>query len=286
MAVFKFRDRRKNSSGTYDIYHPETEADLVVFDDGDTFQQKFDAGGLNGNDGNDGQRGTRWKTGTAITGTSTTAKVFSGSGITDALPGDMYLNTSYSYVYECVIGGAAGVATWRYICSIKGATGSTGATGLTGATGAAGQRGGQWLTGTLLSGTSSTTGAYSHSSMPASLVGDIYLNTSYGYVYQCTTAGTGSTAKWTYKGSIRGTTGNPGTTTWAGITDKPSAFPPASHTHAAGSVTAGTFAATEVKAKSGTDYSTARVRSIYAGTADMTAGSSTLASGEIYLVYE
>ncbi len=82
----------------------------------------------------------------------------------------------------------------------KGATGSTGPQGPKGATGTAGQRGSQWLTGTLLSGTSSTTGAYSHSSMPASLVGDMYLNTTYGYFYQCTTAGTGSAAKWTYKG--------------------------------------------------------------------------------------
>ncbi len=60
----------------------------------------------------------------------------------------------------------------------------------------------------------------------------------------------------------------------------------ASHSHAASAISAGTFAATGVKAKSGTDYSTARVRNIRAGTADLTAGSSTLTSGDIYLVYE
>lgn len=43
---------------------------------------------------------------------------------------------------------------------------------------------------------------------------------------------------------------------------------------------------TAVKAASGTDYSVARIRNIYAGTSDMTAGSSALASGNIYLVYE
>lgn len=37
---------------------------------------------------------------------------------------------------------------------------------------------------------------------------------------------------------------------------------------------------------SGTDYSTPRLRNIRAGTADMTAGTSALNSGEIYLVYE
>ncbi len=78
--------------------------------------------------------------------------------------------------------------------------GPQGPKGPAGVAGAAGQRGTQWRTGTLLSGAGSTTGAYYSSSMPASLVGDMYLNTSYGYIYQCTIAGTGSAAKWTYKG--------------------------------------------------------------------------------------
>lgn len=68
--------------------------------------------------------------------------------------------------------------------------------------------GSQWYTGTAISGTSTTTGAYSYSACPLVKVGDCYLNTSYGYVYQCTTAGSGTSAKWTYKGSIRGATGS------------------------------------------------------------------------------
>lgn len=39
-------------------------------------------------------------------------------------------------------------------------------------------------------------------------------------------------------------------------------------------------------ATEGTDYAVRRLRNIYAGTSDMTAGSSALASGAIYLVYE
>lgn len=39
-------------------------------------------------------------------------------------------------------------------------------------------------------------------------------------------------------------------------------------------------------AKTGTDYSTKRVRNIYAGTADLTPGTSALDSGTIYIVYE
>ena len=68
----------------------------------------------------------------------------------------------------------------------------------------------------------------------------------------------------------------------------------ASHTHLSADITslvaskisAGTFSATGVMAKSGTDYSTARVRNIKAGTADLTAGTSALTSGDIYFVYE
>ena len=57
-------------------------------------------------------------------------------------------------------------------------------------------------------------------------------------------------------------------------------------TLAASKINAGTFAATGVKAKSGTDYTTARVRNIQASTTDLTAGSSALTNGDIYLVYE
>lgn len=60
----------------------------------------------------------------------------------------------------------------------------------------------------------------------------------------------------------------------------------ASHNQAASTITAGTFAATGVKAMNGTDYTTARVRNIQASTTDLTAGSSSLSNGGIYLVYE
>ena len=53
----------------------------------------------------------------------------------------------------------------------------------------------------------------------------------------------------------------------------------------ANNVTAGTLP-TGVKASTATDYGTARLRNIKAGTIDLTAGFSSLANGEIYLVYE
>lgn len=71
--------------------------------------------------------------------------------------------------------------------------------------------GSQWYTGTAMSDTS-TSSTYSYTSCPLVKVGDIYLNTSYGYIYQCTTAGSGSSAKWNYKGTIRGPQGATGAT--------------------------------------------------------------------------
>lgn len=72
--------------------------------------------------------------------------------------------------------------------------------------------GSHWYTGTAMSGTSTAT-TYSYSACPQVKLGDIYLNTTYGYVYQCTTAGSGTTAKWTYKGSIKGAAGSNATVT-------------------------------------------------------------------------
>lgn len=90
-----------------------------------TFTVKNGSKGSKGDDGSNGIRGSRWSTGTAITGTSTTAAVFSGTGIADALINDMYLNTSTGYIYKCTAAGTASVAKWVYEGSIKGPTPST-----------------------------------------------------------------------------------------------------------------------------------------------------------------
>lgn len=73
-----------------------------------------------------GERGSNWYYGTAITGISTAGNVFTGTGIIDALERDYYLNTSTGYVYYCILGGAANIAKWKYIGSIKGEKGDTG----------------------------------------------------------------------------------------------------------------------------------------------------------------
>ena len=53
----------------------------------------------------------------------------------------------------------------------------------------------------------------------------------------------------------------------------------------ANKVNSGTLVS-DVKATNGTDYTTSRLRNIYAGTGDLTAGTSSLANGSIYLMYQ
>ena len=69
---------------------------------------------------------SQWKSGTGITGTSTTPTAFPSSGITMSNVGDMYLNASTSNTYRCTTSGAAAVALWVYVSNIKGATGAAG----------------------------------------------------------------------------------------------------------------------------------------------------------------
>lgn len=54
-------------------------------------------------------------TGTKITGTSTTAKVFRNSDVRRAAAGDTYKNKSTGHVYRCTEGGGPSDAKWRYV---------------------------------------------------------------------------------------------------------------------------------------------------------------------------
>lgn len=67
------------------------------------------------------------------------------------------------------------------------------------------------------------------------------------------------------------------------ISDFPSTMPPSAHNQAASTITAGTLAGQVVaNASAVATLGTKQVRNIYAGTAELTAGSSALPSGDIY----
>lgn len=70
--------------------------------------------------------GAQWYSGGNITGNSTTPTTFLNSGITYAVEGDMYLNTSTQNTYRCVESGDSSSAKWVYVNNIKGVHGDTG----------------------------------------------------------------------------------------------------------------------------------------------------------------
>lgn len=72
--------------------------------------------------------------------------------------------------------------------------------------------GSHWYRGTAMSGTSTTANAYSYSACPQVKLNDLYMNTSNGNVYACTKAGSGTSAKWTYQGCMKGPQGATGAT--------------------------------------------------------------------------
>ena len=98
-------------------------SNVYTFSDNSTITVK---NGSKGSAGTKGTRGSVINYGTAITGTSATATIFGGSGLTSSLVGDMYMNTSTSYLYRCTVAGNASTAKWVYVGSMKGATGAKG----------------------------------------------------------------------------------------------------------------------------------------------------------------
>lgn len=71
------------------------------------------------------------------------------------------------------------------------------------------------------------------------------------------------------------------------ITDFPTTMTPAAHNQAASTITAGTLAGkVRANASAITTLGDGQVRDIYAGTTDMVAGSTTMNTGAIYIMYE
>ena len=102
-------------------------------------QGQTGATGATGPKGATGTRGSLWYNGTGITGTSSTAAIFTGSGVSAALVGDYYINTGTGAdrgrVYRCTVSGATAAAKWVYAGTIVGPQGPQGIAGPTGPAG-------------------------------------------------------------------------------------------------------------------------------------------------------
>lgn len=107
-------------------------SNVYTFSDGSTITVKNGSKGSTGATGSPGAAGKNgsngtsaiWFTGTAVTGTATSATAFTVSG---SKAGDMYLNTSTYNVYR-----ASATNSWIYVCNIKGTKGADGKNGTNG----------------------------------------------------------------------------------------------------------------------------------------------------------
>lgn len=64
-------------------------------------------------------RGSMWYQGTKMTGQNTEGVIFPETGITEALKGDKYQNSETNDLYECIKGGAADIAQWKWYGNIS-----------------------------------------------------------------------------------------------------------------------------------------------------------------------
>lgn len=166
-----------------------------------TFTVKNGSKGSTGSTGSTGTRGSVINWGTAITGTSTTATIFSGSGLTSSLVNDLYINTSTWNIYQCITSGSASVAKWTYKGNIKGTTGTTGLKGETGDQGvsiskveqtttSSADAGTNVVTVTLSNGVTSTFNVKNGSKGSTGTAGTSVTISSTSVAYQTSTSGT------------------------------------------------------------------------------------------------
>jgi hypothetical protein len=131
--------------------------------------------------------------------------------------GDFYINTASNFIF-----GPKATGVWPSGTSIVGSQGDPGEAGAPGAPGADGADGADGKT--ILYGAIDPT--------TEGVDGDFYINTASNFIFGPKAAGV-----WPAGTSIVGPKGDPGTTTWAGITDKPATFPSDAHTHPISQVT-------------------------------------------------
>lgn len=116
--------------------------------------------------------------GTGISGTVETPTKYSSSGISNAIPGDLYFNTSTYETFMCVVGGNADTAMWMYRTTFNYGDANT------------------WYSGTIIDGENDI---YPTSGITAAVVNDYYFNTNTGDIFRCIKDGSPTEAVWEYE---------------------------------------------------------------------------------------
>lgn len=260
--------------------------------------------GETGDTGATGQRGSKWFDGTGITGTSTAETVFSESGITEAFVDDQYLNTENGNTYRCTLGGDAATAKWVYTGNLKGPRGE-----VAGSDTALSSTSENPLQNKVIYSElgkklntdgdgSNVTTAFTAATSRTNIATGEKLSVLFGKIAKFfadlkTVAFSGSYADLSNKPTIpaavavKGNTESSYRTGNVNLTPANIGAAPASHNQAASTITAGTLGGAVVaNATAVATLGTKQVRNIYAGTAELTAGSSALPTGDIYIQYE
>ena len=143
-----------------------TSADAVSFADGQTFQQKLNAGTLKGAKGDTGSQGVQGVQGEPFAVAKIYASValmnagyatdgigvgkfvlINTSNVADVDNAKLYVKSSTAYTFLTDLSGATGIQGSQGVQGIQGAKGDTGATGATGAKGDKGDTGSQGIQG-------------------------------------------------------------------------------------------------------------------------------------------
>ena len=142
----------EQTGAVIDDANPVTTADLVKFDDGQTFQQKYDAGLLKGQKGDTGEGFSIFKTYASVAAMNADAVnvaqgkfVLIASDVENEDNAKLYVKGASGFTFLTDLSGAQGIKGEK---GDQGLKGDTGATGAKGDTGAAGADGATWLTGT------------------------------------------------------------------------------------------------------------------------------------------
>ena len=255
--------------------------------------------GPQGVKGDTGQRGTRWVFGTSITGTSTEPTVYA-TGITDSLVNDVYFNDKTNYVYRCVEAGDQDTAKWIYAGSLEGGAVSENVLAILAGTKMVGNSdkldgydadhfsaAGHKHTKSEITDFPSTMTPSAHThkkseitDFPSTMTPSAHTHKKSEITDFPSSMPASDVSSWAKASSKP-------TYTWSEITSKPSSFTPSAHNQAASTVTAGTLGGkVQANATAAATVTAAQVRDIYGGTTDMTAGTTSLASGTLYCMYE
>lgn len=165
----------ENSGAVIEEVDVLTSADCVTFADGETFQQKLNAGKLTGPKGATGAKGDKGDAGSKI------HNVTSAPATSLGVVGDWAMNITNGDVYE-----KTASTTWTKRGSFKGATGAQGAAGAQGPQGLKGDTGAKGATGTCMR----FKGAWSASVAYVADATYVDVVTSGGNTYRCKTSHT------------------------------------------------------------------------------------------------